>query len=150
MKFSGGQAMTQTEVKALLKAPTAQAAMIFLLGLVAFGYSTLVVLRGDITESARIAATALGQDARALSLRSKALAAAAKAAEEEEQRAAAEATAAAATAGRPSGGEGGEGAGVFSAQHRAAPVAAVRPGLPRTMPLREEVAMQRPRLRQAL
>ena len=69
MKFSGGQAITQTEVKALLKAPTAQAAMIFLLGLVAFGYSTLVVLRGDITESARIAATALGQDARALSQR---------------------------------------------------------------------------------
>jgi len=53
MKFSGGQAMTQREVKALLKAPTVQAAMIFLLGLAAFGYSTLVVLRGDITESAR-------------------------------------------------------------------------------------------------
>ena len=68
MKFYGGQPMTQTEVKALLKASTAQAAMIFLLGLAAFSYSTLVVLRGTITESARIAAAALGQYARALSL----------------------------------------------------------------------------------
>lgn len=86
MKFRGNEAlhrpMTGADMKALLKGAGAQSAIVFLLGLAAFGYSTLVVLKGDIAESARVAAIALSQDARMLSQRSKALAAAAKAAED--------------------------------------------------------------------
>ena len=56
----------------------------------------------------------------------------------------------AAAAGRSLADNVGGGGGGYSAHHRGAPVAAPRLGLPRTMSLREEVAMERPQLRQAL
>lgn len=74
--------MQRAEVIAALKGPSAQAAIIFALGLAAFAYSAFVVVRGDLAESARIAQAVLNQDAGDLSKRSRALAAVAKAAKD--------------------------------------------------------------------
>lgn len=82
MKISSGQPIQKAEIKAIIKGPTAQAAIVFAVGLAAFAYSAFVVLRGDLAESARVAQSALNRDATDLSKRSKALAAAAKAAKD--------------------------------------------------------------------